>query len=414
MTSNSNGTGGGGVRIGKYSEEFLLKRASDIVKEKTKSSTVFDEEAENSMPKFDRSEITLGRVLGRGGFSTVSEIKGVTIAESTGLNGATSYTHGDDEEEDGIILAHVVQDRRFISQNCRRKGKDARYAMKELSSNLRGDPERFIAGIIDLAIEARFLAVIKHPNIIKMRATATSNPYEHGYFVVLDRLYDTLTKKFTVWKKEKAKVTGISKIRDMKGKKKKDLWVERLHVCYDLASALRHLHSLNILYRDLKPNNIGFDVRGDVKIFDFGLAKEVVAEERMEDGLYKLSGNTGSLRFMAPEVALEKPYDFSVDVYSFSVLMWQICSLETPYSGYSVSMHHDHVIQRGHRPKINSSWSPVLANLMRNGWSKIIRDRPNFEEIIEVLRNEVSDLMGDADISLDVSNRTAKSMQAGK
>ena len=50
---------------------------------------------------------------------------------------------------------------------------------------------------------------------------------------------------------------------------------QRLTASYGIASALSHLHKHSILYRDLKPANVGFDVRDDVKIFDFGLAKEL-------------------------------------------------------------------------------------------------------------------------------------------
>jgi serine/threonine protein kinase len=46
-----------------------------------------------------------------------------------------------------------------------------------------------------------------------------------------------------------------------------------------------------------------------VKIFDFGLAKELRTNERLEDGTYKLTGDTGSPRYMAPEVANCKDYN---------------------------------------------------------------------------------------------------------
>jgi serine/threonine protein kinase len=57
----------------------------------------------------------------------------------------------------------------------------------------------------------------------------------------------------------------------------------------------------SVIYRDLKPDNIGFDVRGDVKIFDLGLAKEIDPKMKLADGTYNLTADTGSLRYMAPE-----------------------------------------------------------------------------------------------------------------
>jgi len=82
-------------------------------------------------------------------------------------------------------MVNLIQDRNFVAKNYLRKGKDARYAIKEMSPDILRDPERFVAGMIDLAIEAKFLAVLRHPNIIKMRATASSTPYNSSYFVLL-------------------------------------------------------------------------------------------------------------------------------------------------------------------------------------------------------------------------------------
>jgi serine/threonine protein kinase len=48
-----------------------------------------------------------------------------------------------------------------------------------------------------------------------------------------------------------------------------------------------------------KPENVGFDIRGDIKIFDFGLAKEV--RDPDDEGNYKLTGYCGSPMYMAPE-----------------------------------------------------------------------------------------------------------------
>ena len=182
-------------------------------------------------------ELELGNLLGEGGFCSVHEIHQIKLLDGT----AQQTISDEDEEEFGFTNGHVSQDRNFMASRYRR-GKDARYAIKKIKREIYEDADHYVAGVIDLAIEAKFLAVVRHPNIIKMRATATFSPYQAGYFVILDRLYDTLTVRIKSWKGKKKKIGGVSKIRDLSGSKKKDLWITRLLVGYDISAALRYLH----------------------------------------------------------------------------------------------------------------------------------------------------------------------------
>ena len=76
--------------------------------------------------------------------------------------------------------------------------------------------------------------------------------------------------------------------------------------------------------------NVGFNIRDDIVLFDFGLAREIFDKEKVSDGTWKLTGETGSLRYMAPEVADNKPYGMFV---SSVILLLAL---------YNAS-HHDHL-----------------------------------------------------------------------
>ena len=80
---------------------------------------------------------------------------------------------------------------------------------------------------------------------------------------------------------------------------------------HHLISGLSHMHSKGVYHRDLKPDNIGWTADGVLKLFDFGLASCVRKQVDCTE-TYALTGNTGTLRYMAPEVALGLPYNQSV------------------------------------------------------------------------------------------------------
>jgi hypothetical protein len=249
--------------IGGYTEEHLMKVAKDAVEKKTKNSVVLDRAAEDRIPRFLMSEITIDKILGRGGFCVVQEITKIELSQDGAAAIAASSHHDDttynddgddDHDEHEHEFANLIQNRTFMSKQYRRRGKDYRYALKIVQDSIKKDPQTYINGIVDLAIEARFLSVIRHSNIIKMRAMAMttssaaagkSGYFDPHFFVILDKLYDILSSRFIKWKRRLP--TKMSRLLDRGGKKEMAFWLERLTVGYDLSCALKYLHDLHVV-----------------------------------------------------------------------------------------------------------------------------------------------------------------------
>jgi serine/threonine protein kinase len=118
---------------------------------------------------------------------------------------------------------------------------------------------------------------------------------ECGFFIVVDRLTGTLESTLETWRKEKENSHDglMARFSGDFRQKKHDELMQRIKIAADIADAMAYLHALNIIYRDLKPDNIGFDQHGTLKLFDFGLAKELKLGLKKANGKYKLTGNTG-------------------------------------------------------------------------------------------------------------------------
>lgn len=277
-------------------------------------------------------------------------------------------------------------------------------------------------GTSDLVIEGMFLASLTHPNIIKVRAlpeggvaslvnydttapagttaddTNTCNNNggggPKGYFLILDRLFDTLGDKiYGVWgHSHNVKKDWLGgRYRSPKNKLQRRMHLaERLRVAFDVSAALKFLHSKSIVYRDLKPENLGFDVRGDVKLFDLGLVKELLPQNQDRQGNYKLS-MAGTPRYMAPEVGRYQPYNLSADVYSLSMLLYEIITLEKPFKKWTYTQLKEKIFRDGHRPpmKLDNGakvWPKSMRNLIHAGWSQNPKKRPSMDDMYEQLK----------------------------
>ncbi len=140
-------------------------------------------------------------------------------------------------------------------------------------------------------------------------------------------------------------------------------------------------------FSDLKPTNIGFDDEDQVKIFDFGLAREIPRDTPKQKSRL-MTGGAGTPRYMAPEVAaMSENYGFPADVYSFMILLWQILTTRTPFADIlSPAELASKVLKENKRPSLSQiDFSDSLKNLMKSGWSADPLERPSFSFICEEL-----------------------------
>lgn len=236
-------------------------------------------------------EIIRGGVLGRGEFGVVEEVAAISLSLdpipgevnrndqegpeelsppgllATSRNSFESMSNlfdqidsSNSERSDVSSLSstsvtsmkHVIQDRNYMAKVCMRHNKP-RYAIKRVRMDL--DEDTKAHGIIDLALEAHFLAVLNHPNIIHLRATSSSDPISSQYFLVLDRLECTIEEKIMEWNKMREKSNNSTGGFFSKLKKKttcdwnsksadiQHLNVDRILAMYDISRAMRYIHN---------------------------------------------------------------------------------------------------------------------------------------------------------------------------
>lgn len=232
-----------------------------------------------------RRELQIGELLGRGAFSEVHEVR---VINNPGCNG------------------------------------QRRYAMKHLKEKLLSQADNFRLAAVELAVEAHMLASFDHPNIMKIRgwaangvASFTTGRHD-SFFLLLDCLDETLDQRISTWQQQKLHkhtnaenigmnlnlgapvnlVSGFWKrfahhpsdenshpnatsyhnhnvVPPSKTTSSNEaLLLEKLGICVEIAAALSYLHNIGVIFRDLKPNNIGF-LNGRVQLFDFGLSREL-------------------------------------------------------------------------------------------------------------------------------------------
>ncbi|XP_071680745.1 serine/threonine-protein kinase STY13-like [Lolium perenne] len=146
----------------------------------------------------------------------------------------------------------------------------------------------------------------------------------------------------------------------------------------DVARGMAYVHALGSIHRDLKSDNLLISADKSIKIADFGVARIEVKTEGM-------TPETGTYRWMAPEMIQHRPYDHKVDVYSFGIVLWELMTGMLPFTNMTAVQAAFAVVNKNARPPIPQDCLPSLSHIMTRCWDANPEVRPSFNEVVTML-----------------------------
>ncbi|GAB2222902.1 hypothetical protein Droror1_Dr00017033 [Drosera rotundifolia] len=154
----------------------------------------------------------------------------------------------------------------------------------------------------------------------------------------------------------------------------------------DVARGMAYVHGLGLIHRDLKSDNLLIFSDKSIKIADFGVARIEVQTEGM-------TPETGTYRWMAPEMIQHRPYTQKVDVYSFGIVLWELITGMLPFQNMSAVQAAFAVVNKGVRPVIPNDCLPVLTEIMTRCWDANPDVRPPFSDVVQMLEYAENEIM---------------------
>jgi eukaryotic-like serine/threonine-protein kinase len=168
-------------------------------------------------------------------------------------------------------------------------------------------------------------------------------------------------------------------------------WQEVVHLGIQMCDALHYAHQHGVVHRDLKPSNLMITDKGQVKLTDFGIAKDLDATALTATGR-----TLGTAAYMAPEQIRGTPeVSHKTDLYALGVVLYEMLTGEVPFQGpTAVVMMHRHLSDEPPRPSGKLTDIPLeLDKLVIRLMAKEPTDRPWDAAAVGMVVTEIRDAM---------------------
>tara|TARA_Y100000389_G_C17452674_1_gene515936 strand:+ start:754 stop:1803 length:1050 start_codon:yes stop_codon:yes gene_type:complete len=165
-----------------------------------------------------------------------------------------------------------------------------------------------------------------------------------------------------------------------------------LDIAKQITQIIYFLHHCTppIIYRDLKPENILIDENMNVKLTDFGLSRFMP-----ESSNYTMTGGTGTMRYIAPEVYSYQKYDLKADIYSLGLILHYIFTHEIPFKNTNTHSMNKHLLDNTKEyGSDDTNVPPRLKGIIKVCCDYTPSYRPNIEDLFIAIKSESSKHIG--------------------
>jgi hypothetical protein len=263
-------------------------------------------------------------------------------------------------------------------------------AVKEIATGFAINKQQHADYVAEVLQEASVLASLAHPQVLRFYGISIK---EREMLIVTELMHCSLNdligtpalcQEGANSSSNPPNVTATARISN---------------ICFGISSGMAYLHSLGYTHRDLKPANCLCNTELDtVKIADFGIAIQCNSTDSAD--MMTMTSNLGTPAYMAPELCQDtrrtgdKILSSKLDVYSFGLCCWAMYHNAKPYSEChftNVFMMMNAIVE-GMRPTISADCSLWVASLIQRCWCDDPEQRPSFEEISRIFKDEIGAL----------------------